>query len=99
MKYIKKYVDRIDEELCGAKDYAEEYVMWRAKGNSTLASQYKEMCFDELKHANYIHDEAIAAISELNNVFVAPQEMQDLWDKSHKEYVEKEAWIKQMLQM
>lgn len=97
MRKIKAYVDKIDEELCGAKDYAECYVEMKAKGNMNVANKYKEMANDELKHAIYIHDIAVAEIEELNKVYTPTEEMQEKWDKSHKHYVEKTAWIKQML--
>ena len=99
MTKIKNYVEAIDEELEGAKDYAECYVEFKAKGNNQWANKYKEMATDELKHANYIHDRAVMEIEELNTVYKPTQEMQDSWDKSHKEYVERTAWIKQMLTM
>lgn len=97
MKKIQTLVDTIDEEICGAKDYAECYVEMKAKNNTQWANRYKEMSNDELKHANYIHERAVQEIEELKRVYTPPQEMQDIWDKSHKEYVEKVAWIKQML--
>lgn len=99
MRKIQKYVKQIDEELCGAKNYAECYVEYKAKGDSTWASRFKEMANDELRHAMFIHDLATQEIAQLNTVFTAPVEMQEAWDKSHVEYVEKEAWIKQMLAM
>lgn len=99
MKKIQKYVHLIDEELEGAKNYAECYVEYKAKGDSTWASRFKEMANDELKHASYIHQLAIKDIEELNKVLTAPVEMQEKWDESHKLYVEREAWIKQMLAM
>lgn len=99
MTKIKQYVDSIDEELCGAKEYAEKYIEFKAKGNSGWSNKYKEMATDELKHSTYIHDIAMQEIEELNKVFQPTVEMQEKWDKSHKEYVEKVAWIKQMLSM
>lgn len=99
MTKIKKSVDAIDEELEGAKDYAEKYVECKASGNTQWANRYKEMAQDELKHANYIHDKAVADIEEINKVYKPTVEMQEKWDKSHKEYVERTAWIKQMLAM
>lgn len=99
LKKIARLVRGIDEELKGAKNYAESYVEYKAKQNSTWANRYKEMSNDELKHANYLHDLAIIEIEELSKVFKAPQEMQDEWDKSHISYVENVAWIKQMLSM
>lgn len=97
MTKIKKLAEHIEEELCGAKDYAEKYVECKAKGDMQWANRYKEMAQDELKHAGYIHDRAIQEIEELNKVFKPTQKMQEKWDKSHAEFVEQTAWIKQML--
>jgi hypothetical protein len=99
MKSIKKYVDHIEDEIEGAKEYAEKYVECKAKGNMTNANKYKEMANDELKHAMYIHEWAVAEIQEISKVYTPPVDMQEKWDKAHKEYVEKVAWIKQMLAM
>lgn len=99
MTKIKKYVDDIDEELCGAKEYAEHYVEEKSKGDMTWANKYKEMSLDELKHAMYLHDKAMQDIEQLSTVFSPTEEMQTKWDKSHSRYVEKSAWIKQMLAM
>lgn len=99
MKAIKHYVDLIDEEIEGAKEYAEKYVECKAKGHTNRAMKYKEMAEDELKHCTYLHDMAVQEIEELNKVFVAPVEMQEMWDKSHKLYVERVAWVRKMLEM
>ena len=97
MKMIKKYVDTIAEEIEGAKEYAEKYVECKAKGNTARAQKYKEMATDELKHTTYIHDMAIQDIEELKKIYTPPVEMEEKWDKVHKEYVESVAWVKQML--
>ena len=99
MRAIKKYVEAIDEEIEGAKDYAEKYVECKAKGDMSKANRYKEMASDEIKHAMYIHEWAIAEIEEIKKVFVPPVDMLEKWEKAHKEYVEKVAWIKQMLSL
>lgn len=99
MRKIKNYVEKINEEIDGAKEYAEKYVEEKAKGNNTKANKYREMANDELKHANYIHDFATSDISELEKVYTAPVDMADKWEHAHAEYVEKVAWIKQMLNM
>lgn len=97
MKKIQMLIDAIDEEICGAKNYAENYVEAKAAGNSNWANRYKEMANDELKHATYLHDKAVTDIEDLSRIYTPPTEMQDKWDKSHRKYVEKVAWIKQML--
>lgn len=99
MKLIKQYVEGIEEELEGAKDYAEKYVEAKVKGDANKASRYKEMAMDELKHSSYIHEWAVSEISAISKVYTPPAEMQEKWDKAHVQYVEKAAWIRQMLSM
>lgn len=99
MTKIKKLINHIDEELKGAKDYAEKYVECKTKGDTTWASKYKEMANDELKHAINLHDKAVQEIEEIKKVYTAPVEMEEKWEREHKEYVENVAWIRQMLMM
>lgn len=99
MRSIKKYVEAIEEELEGAKDYAEKAVEAKAKGDMDKAARYREMANDELKHMSYLHGWAIAEIEAISKVFKPPVEMQEKWDKAHSSYVESVAWIKQMLSM
>lgn len=99
MTKIKHYVEQIEDEICGAKEYAECYLEYKVRNMTNWANKYKEMAQDELKHATYIHDRAIEEIEELKKVYTPPQEMLDEWEKSHAHYVEKVAWVKQMLTM
>lgn len=99
MRAIKMYVEQIEEELEGAKDYAEKYVECKAKGNTQAAGRYKEMAMDELKHASYIHDMAVTNIAEIEKIYTPPVDMQEKWQHAHKAFVEKTAWIRQMLAM
>lgn len=99
MRLIKEYVEHIEEEIDGAKEYAEKYVECKVKGNMQVANQYKEMANDELRHASYIHEWAVKEIEELRKVYTPPASMLEKWEKAHREYVEKVAWIKQMLAM
>lgn len=99
MTWIKKLADQIADELDSAKEYAEDYLTFKAKENSTWANRYKEMANDELKHADYLHDRAVAEIEELRKVYTPPQDMLDKWDSDHRKFIEKTAWVKQMLSM
>lgn len=99
MTRIKNLADEIKDELCSAKEYAEEYLTFKAEENKEWANRYEEMAHDELKHAGYLHDRVVDEIEELRKVYAPPQEMLDKWDKDHKHYIEKAAWIKQMLAM
>jgi fructose-1,6-bisphosphatase len=97
MKAIKKYVEQIEEEIEGAKDYAEKYVGCKAADNIQSATRYKEMANDELKHATYLHEMVTKEINQISKVYTPPQDMYEKWEKAHKKYVEEVAWVKQML--
>jgi hypothetical protein len=96
---IKKLADEIQDELCSAKEYAEKYVEYKASNDSQWAGRFNEMAKDELKHADYLHELAVNEINKLSSVYTPPTEMMEKWDMDHKKYVEKAAWIKQMLQL
>ena len=97
MTKIKKLAENIEEEICGAKEYAEKYVECKAKGDMQWANRYKEMANDELKHAGYLHDKAVQDIEEISKVFTPTDEIEEKLEKFHKSFVEKTSWIKQML--
>lgn len=100
MTKIKKYVEDIAEELKGAKDYIEKALDYKAAGNTTRYAKYKDMSMQELGHAMALHEMAAQDIEQLKTVYPdIPQDMMDKWEKSHKEFVEKAAWIKQMQAM
>lgn len=99
MTHIKNLVDEMKDELNSAKSYAEEYLTFKVDENTTWANRYKEMANDELKHAGYIHERLVTEINELKEVYTPPQEMMEKWEADHKKYIEKAAWIKQMLTM
>lgn len=99
MKRIADLAAQIDEELEGAKEYAECYLDAKAHNNSQWASRYREMATDELKHAGYVHDRAVEEIDKLRSVYTPPAEMEEMWNISHKKYIERAAWIKTMLAM
>ena len=100
MTKIKKYVDEIAEELHDSKCYMETALEYKASGNADRYNGYKEMSIQELNHAMRLHDYAVQDIEALKAVYPdVPQKMMDAWDKSHVEFVEKAAWIKQMQAM
>ena len=69
-------------------------------GDSDRYAKYKSMATDELNHAMIIHEIAAKDIEKLKAVYPdIPQSMMESWEKSHKDYVERVAWIKQMLAM
>lgn len=100
MKKIKDYIDKIEDEICGAKEYIETALWYKAKGDNNRYAKYKEMSIQELGHAMNIHQFAAEDIDALEKVYPdIPEDMMNKWTKSHNEYVEKVAWIKQMQSM
>lgn len=99
MKKIQKLVEQIKEELEGAKEYAETYLDLKARGQTAWAGKCKSMAEDEIRHSQIAHDYAVEEIAILSKVYTPPVDMEEKWKTAHKEYVEKTAWIKQMLSM
>ena len=100
MTKIKRYVKNIEEELDGAKEYIEKALWYKSKGESDRYSKYKQMSMDELGHAMNLHQFAVEDIAILEKSYPeVPEKMLEAWDKAHKEFVEKTAWIKQMQTM
>ena len=104
MTKIKKYVEDIAEELDGAKAYMEKALEYKAMGNTPENTEryngYKTMSIQELEHGTRLHQYAVQDIEKLKAVYPEiPTEMLDKWEHSHRDFVEKAAWIKQMQSM
>jgi hypothetical protein len=100
MTKIKKYVEDIADELHGAKCYMEKALEYKAMGNGERYNKYKDMSIQELGHAMALHDFAVQDIEQLKTVYPdIPHKMMEAWEKSHTDFVEKAAWIKQMQAM
>ena len=60
MTIIRKFIDRVDEELDDAQHYAEKYIECKARDLGDTAGKYHAMSEDELKHAGWLHEMAAA---------------------------------------
>ena len=63
------------------------------------AKIYYQMAQDELKHADNLHNIAIQEINALKEAIEPPESMLDKWRYAHGYFIEKAAWIKQMLSL
>jgi ferritin len=97
MRMIDKMIDHINEELEGAKEYAEKYIECKSRGDTTRASKYHDMANDELRHASNIHDFAIMDVDSIKNVYPLSVEDEEKWTHAHKHFAECTAIIRQML--
>lgn len=97
MKIIDKMIDALDDEIEGAKKYAEKYIEWKSRGDSARASKYREMANDELRHASNIHDFAMSDLDGLKRVYAIPEKDEEKWTSAHRRFAEQYALVKQML--
>lgn len=100
MTLIKRYVEHINDELDGSKEYIEKALEYKVRGDSIRYAKYKEMSLQELGHATNLHEFAVQDIEALRKVYPdVPQDMLDKWEHEHKIFIERAAWIKQMHNM
>lgn len=99
MRQIKELVEEIKEELDGAENYAIKFVEAKAREDALETERLREMTLDELKHASWIHNKAVQEIQKISQTYTPPPEMIEKWKHEHKEYVERAAHIRQMLEV
>lgn len=97
MKSIDKMIEHIDEEVEGAREYAEKYIECKARGHTARASKYKEMAFDELKHAEIVYAFAEEDIDNIRKVYPLSIDEEERWAHAKKKMHEHIAHIKSYL--
>lgn len=98
MRYIAELVDLMEVELDNAKEYAEKFVIMSANDDE-YAKKFKAMSEESLKHSTIIYSLVIREINKLKNTYTLPIKMKECWKQKEEKYIEKSAWIKQMLSM
>lgn len=97
MREIKELAENMKEELDGAEKYAKMYLTYKNE-NQSHAKKLYEMAEDELKHAMYLHEIAIAKIKSVQSKEVdVPDFMMMLWEDEHKRYIDNMTKVKIML--
>ena len=97
MKIIDDMIGRIDEEIDGAREYAEMYIQSKSKGEHTRASKYKDMAGDELRHASYLCEFATTDVDYIKKVYSLTVDDDIKWERAHKRFHERMAMVRQML--
>lgn len=97
MKMVHRLIEGINEELEGAREYAEKYLHNKAMGNTARASAYRQMAMDELGHASHAHSFALQDIEALKKVHPLTEECEAAWEKAKSHYAECVAKVKYML--
>lgn len=100
MRKIKEIITKMDDEIEDAKAKADEYADFKVAGDSQEASASKQAALDELKHADLYHSRAVKEIQKIRQTFPEPPaKMLEKWEKEHREYIDRVAFIKQILSM
>ena len=100
MQKIKEIIEKLDDEIKDAKSKAEEYADFKLAGDRQEASASKQAALDELKHADLYHTRAVKEIQRIKQVYPEPPaKMMEKWEKEHHEYIDRVAFIKQILSM
>ena len=97
MLKIKKISDRIKEELCDAKWYAEEALKSK-EDDKVLAETFYTLATEELKHMELLHAQVVRLINEYKaQKGDPPADMQARYDYIHEEEIEKVKEVKILL--
>lgn len=99
MKIIKKLIEQIDEEVCGAAEYAKCATKYKVE-DKALADMYFEMANQELMHVDKLHSQVVRYIQQQKaSGKEVPVAMQAVWDWEHSKIVDNVSRIKVMLDM
>lgn len=86
MVMLDKLIDQIEDELDGARHYAEKYIENRAMGKNTRASTFREMAKDELRHAANVYGFAVEDVEAVAAVYTWSPEEEEKWAHCLKHY-------------
>lgn len=93
MKKIHKMINHIKEELCGACEYAEKYIIYK-NTKPEWSKMFSQMAEDELDHANALYEMGDEWASTISYV---PEEDKEAWEKCKAKMAEKVAEVRLLL--
>lgn len=99
MKIIKMLVEQIEEEACGAEDYAKKAMEYKEE-DKVLADTYSKLAEVELQHVDLLHAQVVRIIKAWEaKGNTAPPEMTAIWNWEHGKAVDHIARVRVMLNM
>lgn len=97
MKILENMIEELEDEIEGARDYAEKYIDCKARGNAMRATKYKEMAHDELRHFSTLREFFAADVDGIKRVHPLTEEEVSWWEHEHKKLNDKVAMIHHLL--
>lgn len=99
MKIIKMLVEQIEDEACGAEEYAKLAVQYKDE-DKILADNYARMAEVELQHVDLLHAQVVRIIKAWQaKGNETPPAMQAIYDWEHQKSIDHIARVKTMLAM
>lgn len=96
MKIIEKLSNMIEDELDGAKCYAEKAIELKDT-DKRLSTLFNNLSEQEMNHMNQLHAEVVRLIDECRQKNVEPPAgMMTLYEYLHKKHIDKAAKIKSL---
>lgn len=93
MKKVKKYIHDIHDELHGANEYAENYIIYK-ETRPSWSRMYEEMARAELQHAENLKTMGQEFIDGMSYIHA---DCADEWDDCIRHFSEKAALVRLML--
>lgn len=99
MKVIKEIVEMIEEEACGAEQYAKKAMQYKDE-DKALADTFAKLAETELQHVDLLHAQVVRIIkawqAKGNEV---PPAMEAVYDYTHQKSIDHVARVKILINM
>lgn len=99
MKVIKELVEMIEEEACGAEQYAKKAMQYKDE-DKALADTFAKLAETELQHVDLLHAQVVRIIkawqAKGNEV---PPAMEAVYDYTHQKSIDHVARVKTLINM
>jgi dsDNA-specific endonuclease/ATPase MutS2 len=94
MRIIKQLAEQIEDEACGALEYAKDAIEYKYS-YPQLSEVYYKLANTEYEHATALHDQVVRIIENIkNDKKDIPDFMMEKWEKKHSKLIEKIAEAK-----
>lgn len=94
MRLIKHLSEQIEDEVCGAIDYAKDALEYKFS-RPQLAELYYKLANVEMTHVNELHEAVVKIVEEAKNKNIkVPSFMMEKWEEEHRKMIDKMAEAK-----
>lgn len=95
MEILKTLLDQVDDEICGAKEYAELALSLKDE-SPQLSSMYNDLSKQEYSHIQILHSHLLKVYTTLGE---QTDIVQNLFDWQNKKIIDSAAHVKTLIDM